>query len=441
MGVATGCAIVACRQLVGIQDEPPSAGAIDGGAADTEGADTTTDAGLAWTSPGCGSCVEQSCSAELAACIAEVPCAQSVRCLAACAGDDDTCRGACFTQGDDTLAALLRCQATSCSSESACSLQCGGFFGPAETLSAACTACYVQYGCAQGTWCATQSLACLGSQICTDACNPLDWICLLDCYASHPDDVPDAAWGGDFSVANAQCGSVCGHDDVWRCVGRAEWPAARTTVVTFKVQVVDVVSGAALSGVQLRLCANGDTTCSTPLPTGTTTTDDGGSATITAPAPFGGYIEATTVGYPAELSYVYPPIAENLSPDDYVGVQLLSSTYVSTLANAVGVPVDPSRGIVIAGPHDCNGEPAPGVSFEIEPKDDAGVVYYLLNGVPTQPPSATATSAPSPLGGFVDVEPGSVTFSATVDGGLVSKVSVSVRPGAVTWLRNLVPTP
>jgi hypothetical protein len=445
VALAAAGALVACRALVGIHDQPEGAGGSDGGARDGQAGDEhdAGSGGIAWASPACASCVEGSCATPLAACLADTGCAQSFACLERCAGDDDMCRSTCFAQGDDTLAALLHCQALSCASDAGCGLQCGGFLGVAETDTAACTACYVQWACNNAAWCATVSLACLGRQVCLDACNPLDWVCLGNCLASHEDDVPDAQWQGNFpSTVYAQCAGACEAGPDWACVGHVTWPVAHTATVTLTVVVTDLESGSGLPGIQLRLCPNGDTDCATPLDGGTVTTGDGGAVTLTLPAAFAGYIEATgDPSYAPMLTYFYPPMAESLNSLQYQGIQLLSSNYVASLAAGVSVPLDPSLGILVAESADCDGQQGVGVSFGGTPLGDAAVPYYLLDGIPTPPPEATATAPPSFLGGIVNVQPGTVDFVASVDGGTVSRVSVSVRGGGVTWLRNLVPTP
>ena len=436
--MASVLAVVACRQLVGIGDQPPGAGSADAGNAETGSEAAPACGGFAWAGGACGSCMENACCAEATACRGDVTCGPTFDCQATCAGDDDPCRSHCVTQPDTAMAALGSCQATSCSSE--CGLVCGGFFGlnrvAPGAAAKACTACYVAQSCPFATTCA-QNESCLANEFCNEVCNPFDLICQGNCGYSIPVTLGADA-GAGFGPANSACATTCQNGTNWSCVGSAVWPVATTSPITFQVEVYDAASHALLPGVTVRACDGSDADCLTPEATGTT--DSNGLVTLTSQSvPFTGYLQAASSGYVTQLSYVYPPITESTDPGVVVGVGLYPSSYIAEVGAANKVTLDPSLGIIAAFPHDCSGVPAPGVSFSGTSLGSRAQAYYEVTNAPTI--QATATSLPTPEGGFINVAPGLVTLVASANGTPVATVAVQVQKNAITVLPNLVPTP
>src|SRR5689334_20673554 len=78
-GVLAITCLFACRQLVGVHDEPPSSGPF---------------CGLTYRDTACGSCAETRCCAESAACARNSSCAPFANCLATCLGDS-VCQSQC----------------------------------------------------------------------------------------------------------------------------------------------------------------------------------------------------------------------------------------------------------------------------------------------------------------------------------------------------------
>jgi hypothetical protein len=421
--VAGVLAVVACRQLVGIGDQAPGAGS--GGAA-------TTCGGFPWAAGACGSCVEDACCAEATACRGDVTCGPTFDCLAQCAGSDDGCRSACFTQGNGAIAALASCQATSCSAD--CGLQCGGFFGlTLPGFGSQCTSCFVAQSCPFATQCA-QSESCFAYQFCNRACDPFDLVCQGNCAYSNPVTLPDGGLG--FGPGNNTCGPPCGIGTDWSCVGHAVWPLAATSPIAFQIAVSDG-SGNPFSGVTVRACLGGDADCVMPIQT--VTSDSQGLATLTTSAPFQGYVELTASGYMTQLEYVYPFLAEATDPGVTVPIGLSTTAYIAELGSATGVPLDPLLGIVAASPKDCTNNPAPGVAFSGSPLGPRAQPFYYVSGTPTT--HATATSLPTSVGGFSNVAPGLITLIASANGAAFATVAVEVRPNALTIIPYLVPTP
>jgi hypothetical protein len=214
------------------------------------------------------------------------------------------------------------------------------------------------------------------------------------------------------------------------------WPTATTPAITIEVALVDGDTGSALPGAVVTACANTDTQCLSPL--SSTTTDSDGIVKLVTPAPFTGYLQTTASGYPTQLSYIYPSLAETMD-GPWVTIHMVSETQLGELAAILGVTPDPSLGLIVAEANDCVDQPAPGVSFSASPLGTVAVPYYFVSGFPSN--DAGATSLPDTLGGFANVAPGLITFVAEENATVVFTMPVNVRANTVTYLINLVPAP
>jgi hypothetical protein len=433
--MASVVVVASCRQLVGIGDEPPGTGSSDAGHSEA----AAMCGGFAWTAGTCDACMESACCAEATACRGDPACGPTFDCLAQCVGNDDLCRGACFNEGNGSIAAALgSCEATSCSA--ACDLQCGGFFGLVSPFSTQeCLSCYDATACEFATACAKNE-SCLEAYFCNDTCDLGDLVCQGNCDYANPVSLATDA-GPGFGVGNNECAAACGFGTNWTCAGHAVWPIATMNPLTFQLQVRDSSSDGPLAGVSVRACGSGDAECSSPL--SMTTTDSNGLATLTSSVvPFSGYLDlkaADAAGYMEQLQYVYPFLAESTDPGVMVEMSLSTTKYIGELNASAGVMLLPSNGVIAAFPVDCFDSAAPGVSFSGSNLGSAAQAYYYLSGTPTT--HATATSLPTAGGGFTNVAPGLVTFVASANGAAVATVAVQVRAGVLTHLGNLVPTP
>jgi hypothetical protein len=446
IGVAGLFAAVACRQLVGIGDGPSGAGTDAGGGSDAGDAGGASDGpgngegeagtcgGFPWATGACGTCIEASCCGEAAACRGDPACAPVLECMASCAGSDDGCRHACVTQAPDTTTlALIACQSRSCTSD--CGLPCGGFFGVIPGAAGPCQSCLEENDCTVAATCAG-SVACLETQFCGAACLPLDVTCVVNCEATHP--LGSLFDGGPgFGPSNNACASTCGDGTTWTCAGHATWPLATAATISFELRVVDGTSGTPVAGAQVSVCPPLDDGCASPLSTGTT--DANGMVPLTSTmVPFLGYLQISAAGHWTDLSYTYPYLAESTAPGVTFVDAIYSDDAIAGIASQLHLPLDPSFGIIAATAFDCTASLAAGVTFGGSGLGDAAAPYYFVGATPTT--AATATSLPSAAGGFYDVAPGLVTFTASENGTQVATVAVLVRAQSLTQL-ELVPTP
>lgn len=218
---------------------------------------------------------------------------------------------------------------------------------------------------------------------------------------------------------------------------------AKSPQVTVSMQLASLTDGRPVAGAPVRLCALNDYGCTSPSPQ-TFTTDTSGIATLTLDAPFGGYFDVQAQNFVPELILSTPAIAETTLPGTQLGFTMLPSAQLASLVMPVVPMLDPSLGMLFVSPTDCAGDPAPNVSFTGTNLGPSAVPYYVINGGSLDG-QATATTAAPPGGGLVgggwlQVQPGVVTVTATVGGAGVATQGMPVRAGALT-VAVLVPTP
>jgi hypothetical protein len=181
----------------------------------------------------------------------------------------------------------------------------------------------------------------------------------------------------------------------------------------------------------VQACPKLDLTCGAFV-TPVVKSDATGSAKLTIPAGFDGYltINGGTATVPA-LWYFSPfPTA-----DGTYRVGLLSPASFQQIASAVGANIDPNAGHAINFAIDCTetyGNTAAGISFGSDKTTGETKAFYLINAVP----SITATSTDSAgIGGFANLPTGFVTITATDQANGIKSGSVStlIRAGTITY--------
>jgi|HubBroStandDraft_6_1064221.scaffolds.fasta_scaffold143327_2 hypothetical protein len=434
-GLIAIASIAACRQLVGVGDDPAQ--------------DLVTSAcGLPYGTNGCASCVDTSCCAESTTCAADPVCAAYAACLGRCDGDP-ACRSQCTidnpTGTASDVSALSACLASRC--ETACNLPCGAL---ADLLSppdaaAGCQEC-LSRSCAQARTCAS-SADCDGFERCATSCmGPSD--CGIACQTAHQSGagVPPISDGGPdpgtFAGAPwiTNCATQCATGGYWACVGHVSWPRPKVTTTTITFHTWDYpMQTSPLGGLDVKVCRASDTYCDSPITDGTT--NDAGTVPLTFPTidnvtGFGlnGYlqIDSSTMSVVPYLYYWGFPLSERQWPAYYY----LEAPDYFTMTNAlIDVTPDPSRGYVFAVAYDCLSNAAPGVMITAG-APDAGVQAFDINGTPNAPTDVTGVI------GLYNVPAGLTEVTATplVLGRASSKVSVSVRPGTISAVL-LFPTP
>jgi len=432
-GLAIATAVLACRQLVGITDNPPT---------DL----TSTLCGLPYGTNACASCVSASCCAESSACAQDPVCTAYEGCLGQCNGDPK-CRSECTSYPVTTasdVSALSACLASKC--ESACGLTCGGI---ANLVTEPPSAASCQ-SCIEATPSICADARAWGTSVegdaywrCALACPTPD--CRLTCATDH--DAGAALFSpflGDFA---GLCAGPCAYGGYWACVGHVNWPAAKSTTYTLSTPVVDYSTGKAVPGLDVSMCTGGggNLGCpcdpSSPTLVGHGQTDDAGILTLQVQQVIGANRIAATV-----CMEVTSPTLSTMPDFEYTGYPVSEQSVVISAANApslapeVITPAefaiatapyqampDTARGFVGAFVFDCLGFPAPEVTVTTDGTDPLVSVKYSLGG------DAGATGS----GGraFVyHVPPGFLTLTATplTLRKPVAVSSVNVAAGTVT---------
>jgi hypothetical protein len=404
--------IAACRQLVGITDNPPEDLA-------------TTFCGLPYGTSACASCAQASCCAESTACSRDPVCSAYESCLGNCNGDPK-CRSQCTLDNPGATAsdvsALSACLASNC--ETACGLECGGFAGYLSEPDAAA---------------ACQSCTCKAAQTCavSEACDAY-WRCFRACPAtdceSYCGTVNDAGLslftplGVDFSGA---CRDACGAGADWSCVGTLSWPRNPPQQLTYTQSLYDPLTDTPAVGVNFAVC----TFCPcVPLADGGLTgtllgqgiSNDAGLVTVLFSNPAGsdglgvvGCAELTSVSYLTGFDYTGNPTSWpfDVTTLSWVGTQRLTvftSQDIQAIYQAtLGTTPDPLRGTIVFGVGDCTDNPAANVRVTLTGDGaDSGVVEFYGMSASVQQKATMRDGN----GGFVAVPPGNYTIAATPAG-------------------------
>jgi len=423
---------VACRQLVGIGDSPPTG---------SSPADAAPACGITYAGASCEACVEAHCCQQASECEGDPSCKSTAACLASCAGDP-RCTAACtygtvppLPSSAASTVALGTCLAQNCERE--CSLGCGPAVYVQPDAAASCHDCFSMNACSTSHDCSV-SAACTAENLCTLTCEGrLD--CLTGCGAL--DDAGSSLFRAVALVVQGTCAEACAINSNWGCLDHfVSAPASNGQPTEVDVNTVLLGGNTAWPGIQVAVCSTG--TCgarSGPTPS------DGGPVTVAVPttsANHGGYVGPT--GY-LELSSIPDAGSSAIVLEDlYWGFPLSQprmdlAAYVVTpfLLSEIyaeaeqGTAPMPGRGTLLIGALNCANTRAKGLSF------DAGLptqTFYFSDGG-TIDRSATQTGR---LGAAVitNVEPGSVTVTATATqlGRAVSHGNATVQAGAVTLL-------
>ena len=416
--VFAALAVASCRQLVGIQDEPPTAGAVTpAGSADAsgEGGGRCSAGGSA-----CASCMASSCCPQLTACAdddAGSGCKTSLDCMLQCAAGDEACSAGCVQVLDRPLAEALACRAQSCATE--CGLSCGGILGVVAPGfidgSPDCAGCAASKACTELTTCAATA-DCIRYAACRDrSCAPLDRSCVISCeYAVGPTPAGDAV----LSALKGSCATECRLGSNFDCVGKGAWPLGELgTQATFSLRFYDDVTQQPMAGMLVRACPLADESCSNEW--SHATTDATGFVSVSAPLSpqgnanagvFQGYAEESGGGAYPTLTFLSPPLTGSLPGDaSYTPYRAtsFSAQDIALVAGMLPVSLDPTLGHVAALAFDCLLVPAPGVIFRISPPGQSLVVYSHGGAFAPQATTTDTTGAAA----IVNVAPGPVTLS------------------------------
>lgn len=201
--------------------------------------------------------------------------------------------------------------------------------------------------------------------------------------------------------------------------------------VHYSFKVIEFVSRKPPNMLVAKACRTNDVLCSDPLAT-FEDKDGAGMVQLELPSGFLGYFEVTSDALTA-LLYVTRPIVKDTVDRD---LQVSSLNTVMLLSTTDGTTFDHDRGLATLTAIDCTGKPAGGVHFT-ESKGDSHP-FFIVNRVPSSDVQATVYDPATDIaaGGFINVQPGFVTFSASygVDGPLLGEFNASVRANTITFV-------
>lgn len=410
-------AVWGCRDVVGIEDGPPTALA-------------ECAASYGEASSGCTQCMKASCCAEAIRCSGDSNCAKFAACSAKCAAGDLECSSRCrvpdpVTYGE-AAAALDSCKAARCTS--ACSVSCGGY----AYADPKCAECGIAKCCPAASACMGNA-ECAVLAACERACDTFDSKCLQRCELAHPDGVVlQRAFGKCLSES---CADKC-IPPRWSClVNRKDSsPPATGPAISVRYRLIaytGVDSGERVPGLSVTACGRTNAACNPPS-AGPVVTGANGEAVLDLKVNyFDGYSEITGPNRTRAIVYL-PTLTKSF-------VAILPSFDTPTFAflgmGLTNAPLNPNLANILVDVVDCAGGPAGGVELSID-DDDGSTRFYVTSDGPTTAPRATqADPVFGAFGGFLNVKPGRVTVRAkVVDSGLqYDDVTVNARAGADTY--------
>jgi len=216
----------------------------------------------------------------------------------------------------------------------------------------------------------------------------------------------------------------------WLC--NADEGTIRTPTVRYGFHIVDFLTRKPPKGITVNACRSNDVACAEPVAT-YTDMDGTGHAQFELPSGFFGFFELRSSASLPTLLYVTKPIIKNTSNRD---LPVVSAEAVVLTAQITGVEYDMSKGLALLEAIDCSDTPQGGIQFAIT--GSTADQFYLVDQAPSKDAQFTQYDAVSNSadGGFVNVAPGFVKFSARlgVDGLLLGSFNAQIRANTVTFI-------
>jgi hypothetical protein len=218
--------------------------------------------------------------------------------------------------------------------------------------------------------------------------------------------------------------------DLWLCPP-GEKPQ-RPDTVRYNFNVVDFVGRPPPLNIVARACKNMDIGCQQPVDQYEDLAQTG-KVDLKLPGGFTGFFEIKSDAIDT-LLYITKPIVKNTLDRD---LPILTTETLDLLSSVLGLPYDPSKGLALLEAFDCSETSQEGIHFESR---EGGESFYMVDQVPTKGADVTVfdPKSNSANGGFINVPPGFVQFSAQVgsddDGLKLGSFNAQIRPGTVTFI-------
>lgn len=215
----------------------------------------------------------------------------------------------------------------------------------------------------------------------------------------------------------------------WQCT--ADDQTIRSNTVRFGFRIVDFLSREPPKQIVVNACRKNDFACIEPAAT-FTDVDGTGHAQFELTSGFLGFFEIHSDAM-TTLLYVTKPIIKNTTSRD---VPVLTASSVQLASMVAGTTFDSSRGLALLEALDCSDTPASGVQFTLG--TEAGQQFYIVDQLPSLEAQVTVYDEANnaATGGFLNIQPGFVTFNARlgVDGFQLGSFNAQIRADTITFI-------
>jgi hypothetical protein len=255
----------------------------------------------------------------------------------------------------------------------------------------------------------------------------------------------------------------------WRCLDEpARDPVPLANMASVQVQACNFVDNCttAVSGLTARLCLQRDVGCTNPIVEGILDVDGLLSFNVPTLMPgFNGYLEVTSATeycnspvfgelgpalcgqapgcdpqalnescrlpiFARAMLFFNPPIFNDVT--QRLQLPLIPAAAIPAMLEAAGATLDPSTGNLFITALDCDGVPAPGVTYSISEHQDRVTQLYVHNGLPNKADLETDASG---VGGFLGVPGGAFVTITGFNENLeaIGEISVQTAPFTMTY--------
>lgn len=294
--------------------------------------------------------------------------------------------------------------------------------------------CAVPIGCSAiidiHDWQCDTAAQCVHAQL-GNAC--VDRVCVGESESSQQVDDGACTRDDQCSKATPRCmrGTCVSQNvaDLFLCTDDEEESSSETIRYSFRVR--EYVSRESPENISVKACRTADVACKTPVAS-FADADGTGLVQLELPKGFLGFFEVKSDALPV-LSYLTKPLRRDLMDRD---LQVSAMSTVTLLATTDMTEFDPSKGLALIEAFDCSGKPAGGVHFS-ESKNDSKP-FYIVNSVPNSDVQVSAYDPDHNVadGGFINLQPGFLTFTARygVNGPVLGEFNAAVRASTFTFI-------
>jgi hypothetical protein len=235
----------------------------------------------------------------------------------------------------------------------------------------------------------------------------------------------------DSSTPRCFNGSCVERELAERWICTADDQTIKTNTIRYGFRVVDFVSRVPPKDVVVNACRSNDVGCVEPVAT-YMDRDGTGHAQFELPSGFFGFFEIKSAAVPT-LMYVTKPIVRNTENRD---LPILTREALQLTASIADMTLDMTKGLALLEALDCSNTPAGGIQFTLGGEPTGR--FYLVDQIPSFDATVTVYDEVNNTanGGFVNVEPGFVTFNARLgtDGMELGSFNAQIRASTITFI-------